>query len=525
MDRVSDIVTVDAAEFASIFTIENVDENIFVAINGMTLTNATSADNGGAIYNSESLKLTNVVISNSKAVNGGGIYNASSSEIIIVDDEPVVIYSTGELILQNSTLYNNTATNGGAIYSQGRFYAEGLTLANNTAGQGSAIYIDGQGTDIETGEGLTSTALYNATVALNTADTGGYALYRTGLGDSLNLNSSLFVGNFDGTNYNNNINGSYTSTNNYIGSVSAGDTTTGFFTDATPTDHGGWAPTLALNAANATVADEIIDQGANDGTTIYDARGYMRNGIHDIGAYEYRGLIAFNKDRPQYGYSTISEINTDIFGNGSIQRAIKSGETIEFVGTRILMDQTLGYDADEVGINLDMNFIGNGQDVTVLDASIIVNPDASDARVLLINNNDSDTIISVRAYELGMQNSSIGGNGGAIWTSENLILQNVAIHTFTAVEGGAIYNDGAYVSINRSNIYSNTAGSGGAIYNNVGGVRIIESTVYANYAVNGGAIYSYDDGTRNAVITVESSTFHHNTATSTGGAVYAAGKN
>ena len=576
-----DAVTIDADNLTAIFTINNVSEDIYVVINGMTLINGSNT-NGGAIYNNEFLELNNVVISDSSATYGGGIYNDFAGSIYMnkvkisgnevtsdgggiynrggkiqaenlwvtantADRDGAGIYNdrysdggfpptvyVGEITLQNTTIDNSDATrNGGAIFNQGRLYGENITLSNNTAAEGSAVYIDSQGI------GTTSTTFFNATVGLNdTTSTGGYAVYRaTPADDNLYLNSSLLTGNSDDTTTYLNI--SDTSTNyigieNYNVAASAGTAgtliTDGIFRDSAPIDHGGWVPTLALNTANTTVQDSIMDQGSNDGPTIYDARGYMRYGIRDIGAYEagfvdggtvYAGAyMARNVSRNLY-YTSVQ---------GAIDNA-QAGENIELFGTRYHI-------TSELDIGKDLIISGQGKDVTVLDAKGLYSSTAATNRLLAVNH-VSDTLF-VRVNGMTFRNGGGVTDGGAIHNSENLLLENVSIYGSTATsDGGAIYNDGGYLYIERSEIYNNNvtnlAGDvyGGAIYNDEGKVRIAESSLYANLAsgVNalGGAIYTSDDNTGAAALTIISSALYDNTATGTtdsvGGAIFATGAN
>ncbi|MBN2117750.1 MAG: hypothetical protein JW730_14335 [Anaerolineales bacterium] len=83
--------------------------------------------------------------------------------------------------------------------------------------------------------------------------------------------------------------------------------------------------------------------------------------------------------------------------------------------------------------------------------------------------------------------------------------------------GGAIYNDGAPLVVNRSTLQSNRAGyNGGAIYDSYpAATRVIDSTIRDNSAPLGGGIF--EDQTR--LLTVEGSTITNNTASTEGGGI------
>lgn len=562
-----------------IFNIDDgdADNTIMVKMSGLNITQGNAGtENGGGIYNNEFLILEDIAVSNSSAANGGGIYNDANGSIYmnrvqinentasadgaglynyggkiqaenlymnanLADNDGGAIYNaayvvgegeeavsyTGEIILQNTTLSNNKADNdsdlsggGGAIFTQGKLYGENLTISNNTAAQGSAIYIDGQAT-----AGTTSTTLYNNTIALNTASVvGSSAVYRSAPTlDNLYVNSSLFAGNYDGSSY---LNISDTSTNyigitNYLGgdAESAGtESSDGLFTDATPQDHGGWVKTLALNTANTTVINSIMNSGSNDGPTIYDARGFMRNGTRDIGAYEANAYVARNVDRNLYYTSVQGAINES-----------QAGEKVELFATRY-------YLTSELTIAQDLILIGQGKDTTVLDAQTLYASGTGSNRLLNVNDGTDDTIF-VRVDGMTLRNGS-ATDGGAISNTENLLLNNVSIYGSSATSnGGAIYNNGGFLYVERSEIYNNNVTNsgndvyGGAIYNDMGKVRITESTLRNNIAngdnAYGGAIYTNDDGTGAAAITIISSALYNNTASGTtesqGGAIYADG--
>ncbi|MGL4669409.1 MAG: beta strand repeat-containing protein [Methanobacteriaceae archaeon] len=119
--------------------------------------------------------------------------------------------------------------------------------------------------------------------------------------------------------------------------------------------------------------------------------------------------------------------------------------------------------------------------------------------------------------------SNIGtGSGGAIYSNGASI--TLASSTFTSNKansgsGGVFYISSSPISITSSSFNSNVAGlgSGGVIYASSSSATIASSSFSSNSATTyGGAIYS------NAVLTINTSTFTTNKATSNGGAIYGA---
>jgi CSLREA domain-containing protein len=99
-----------------------------VTLNGLSISNGHSSENGGAINNSGTLTLNDVVIKKSIADgNGGGIFN-----------------SAGTVIISESTINNNQAHHGGGIYNNsGTVTLNACTVNDNGTtggGDGGGVY-------------------------------------------------------------------------------------------------------------------------------------------------------------------------------------------------------------------------------------------------------------------------------------------------------------------------------------------------------------------------------------------------
>ncbi len=151
-------LTLNDSAIANCFAI-GVDGGGIYNTGTLTLTNVTLSGNhangsGGGIYSVEPgiLTLANVTISDSTAQNGGGIYN------------------DGMMILTDVTLSGNSADSGGGIYD-----AEKMTLVNVTLSANSAIS-NGGGID----KVFDLATLTNVTFSGNSADYGGGVYNNTG---------------------------------------------------------------------------------------------------------------------------------------------------------------------------------------------------------------------------------------------------------------------------------------------------------------------------------------------------------
>ncbi|MEO1619945.1 MAG: DUF4114 domain-containing protein [Cyanobacteria bacterium J06632_3] len=296
----------------------------------------TNNDDGGGIYNRETLTLENVIVRNNSANDdGGGIRNDGALTVInsTVDANKANSSSSvssggGGLIntvgatttVVNSTFSHNEALNGGAIRNDGS-----LTLTNTTL-SGNIAYESGGGlvnttTNPFSAEALTASAtLVNSTITNNTAqDTGLSGIKGGGIANfgSLNIANTIVAGNVGNDDINDVFSGRVVSDgHNLIGNVSQtilsfvaakGD----FFGNSEAAldpllgslqDNGGFTKTHALtegsiaidNGGNAQLATDATDLDGDDNTTEgvpFDQRGSGFDRVVDdsvdIGAVEF----------------------------------------------------------------------------------------------------------------------------------------------------------------------------------------------------------------------------------------------
>jgi len=144
------LTSIDGYEAGSVFTIA---PSAKVTISGMTIKNG-KAFNGGGIYNSGILTVSNCIISGNTADDygggGGGIFNAAKATMIVM----------------GSTISSNTAAFGGGIDNEGTATIQGgSTISGNSAdfGSGGGIFNAAKATMTVTG----------STISSNTATFGG----------------------------------------------------------------------------------------------------------------------------------------------------------------------------------------------------------------------------------------------------------------------------------------------------------------------------------------------------------------
>lgn len=177
----------------------------------LTLTNVVVSGNGassgygGGIYNDGDLRLTDVTVMNNNTTLGGGIFNALNgtatlTDVTVSDNMASRGYGGGLYInstarLTNVTVSSNTATLGGGIFNaiNSRLTLTNSTISGNRASDtGGGIFV----TDSSTMD------LYNVTITNNTADSDKNG---TGVGGGISalgtttFRNSLLAGNRDGS--------------------------------------------------------------------------------------------------------------------------------------------------------------------------------------------------------------------------------------------------------------------------------------------------------------------------------------
>ncbi|MEH2173468.1 Calx-beta domain-containing protein [Nostoc sp.] len=270
-----------------------------LSIDGLKITGGNAGtNNGGGIYSTSSVILSNSIISNNTTnSNGGGIYSSSLSiSNSTISGNTANTYGGGiyssSLSISNSTISGNTANNnGGGIYSSISLSISNSTISTNTTkNSGGGIYTN-------------NAIVSNSTIFGNTADSDnnsqgdGGGIFRSG--GTVSISNSIIAGNIDLGNqgpdvYGSNLNGS---AYNLIGKITGKSSgTLGTGTDIiNPNpglkplgDYGGSTQTHALYFNSP--ARNAGNPAYNGGLTT-DQRGTDFNRIEsgriDIGAFEY----------------------------------------------------------------------------------------------------------------------------------------------------------------------------------------------------------------------------------------------
>src|SRR6266404_5401477 len=532
-----------------VFTIGS---GVTVSISALTVKNGRGGNSGsgsisgdgGGIYNSGNLTLTNVVVSNNTTTNsgtgagGGGIFNGGTLALVgstvsnntagsktsiganAVTGGAIRNTSTGTLTVTDSSISNNFAQIGGGIFNTGSMTVTGSTFASNSAGvgiattvtlEGGAIFINGPG----------SGTIINSTFSGNSAHDNGGAIANNG---TVSVSFSTFSGNsapngnsvsathntltLKANIFSNSTNclisgGSILSDGHNLATDSScnlnatGDlsnTPAGLDPSGLQTN-GGSTQTIALLSTSAAldkISTPCTDAGGNSVSA--DQRGVTRpQGTNcDIGAFELH---------PSSG-TTVT--NTNDSGSGSLRQAIANaqpGDTIDFnltyPATITLTTQILvGTD-----LRIDKNLTIRGPGASSLTIS-----GNGAAQIFFIT---SGVTASISGLTLDDGNND---NGGAVGNNGTLNLSDCVISGSSSTQGAGINNQSTGVlNISNSSISNNTAsGIGGGIIN-FGTATVTTSTFSNNTAAEAAGIYN------GSMVTVTNSTFSGNQENTAGG--------
>ena len=289
------LLTIDVFETRHFNIDDGAASTIAVSLQNLILINGKIEDNGGSIYNSEYLVITNSKLLNNESSTGRG----------------GAIYNTGTLNISNSLIQSNDAlfASGGAIASiSGSIILNQTTIDDNTSeGQGGGIYA------VDTDVSLTNSVVSNNASFV----AGGGGLYQKF--GQLTITNSSFITNTTG------------STSDGGGGVFANEVTTtvtgSTFHDNRSAGSGGGLSQLkgALTVRNSTFSENVSlsNAGGGGGGGIYtfsESITIVSSTFSDNSATQHGGGIYFAEltqtvSRTIYN-STIANNHADLDGGG-----------------------------------------------------------------------------------------------------------------------------------------------------------------------------------------------------------------
>ncbi len=524
-------ITIDARPDAStpaINRIININDgtttDIDVTLNGLTLQNGNVTGSGGAVYSRENLSITNTTIADSTAsISGGGIFGTN-----------------GIITIENSTLSGNSAlahSGGGIFAAPGN--SNTATILNSTI-SGNTTMLYGGGVYIKTGTGNTATIL-NSTIAGNDSnDYGGGVFIHNQYGGTTTIDSTIIANNsatgngadleIYGPDATVTVENSLIETDDFGHSLVDGNNGNiiGHDPNLGPlANNGGPTMTHALLAGS-----RALNAGANPQNLSHDQRGgpWARddgNGV-DMGSYEVQAApTSLEVD------TLVDELDSDFsHGDFSLREALELASSLGTVTTISFADQltnTSGIWVDSGTIQMTGSGTAPWGGEFTVDQSLVIDGEnritidgQHQSRIFNIYNATVDTDVTITG--LTLENGNTSGDGGAIFNTENLVVDNVTFSDNYANRGGALFSlagTGVTTTIRDSSFSSDRASRGGSLFLHAdGGLNeLIDSTV-SNSSTwqHGGGIYAHaENGGRNII---DSVTVTDNEAYSSGGGIY-----
>jgi predicted outer membrane repeat protein len=280
------------------YQIFEISSSSTVFISGLTLANGMTTGDGGAIFSSGTLTLTNSAFSGNSAVDLGGAIRNNAGMLMVVDStfsgnyassNGGAISSTGALTVTNSTFSGNTggyeaAGGAGAIYSTGMLTVTDSTFSENSGNYGGAIYNFG-----------------SSVAANNNIFTNNSSQYGRGAGilddkGTVNASHNLYFQNLDAGATEDDCNGCATNTNALTGSdplLAALDS------------HGGPTQILLPQPGSSAICAGSVSLVPTGVTT--DQRGFGRTTT-------YRGSTCVDLGAVQTDYTAVAFSNSSYSG-------------------------------------------------------------------------------------------------------------------------------------------------------------------------------------------------------------------
>lgn len=424
-------VTIDASTLPGGITIDgNHNSRIFEVFANVTAT------------------LNSLTVANGYSPAGGGIKN------------------NGTLNLNRCSVVGNSVTSGGGgggIYNNvGILTLNQCTVANNSAMAGN-----GAGGGIFNLSGGAPVTVNQCTVSGNSAGTGGgFASFNYIGTNNVTLFNSIVAGNSATTGPD--LDGATTPFLQGINLIGGNPLL------APLANYGGPTPTLP-----PLPGSPAIDGCTNGSLFSTDQRGYPRivGPFEDIGAVE---LQTAELQTPVLVVTTNSDS-----GPGSLRQVISQVDitaTISFAPN--LSGATITLTNGEILLTKDMAI-----DASVLPGGLTISGNHA-SRIFEVSDGFSDTLT-----ELTLINGNVGTgqDGGGIYNSGNLTVNQCTVHANNSASiGGGIYNLGN-LTLNQSTVAGNSGFfNGGGLASSSGAVKLNQSTISGNtsFVNGGGGIYS-----------------------------------
>ncbi len=523
-----------------------------VTLTNSFISNNTSNFGGGISVNCVNTTITNSVISNNTAYRGGGL-NISSGTVTVTDSSVTNncstsygggVYSSGSLIFTNGMISGNTASSGGGIYAftSATVYLTNCLILDNKAfayskSCGGGIYI------LYGNLKITNSVIFRNTVSsVQSACGGGIYLDSERVNSLTVLNSTISGNNALSTDDTENARGGIS----YAGGISGNRSVKMFNT------------IVAMNYADSEVdfsGSIEIEENCLVGTDPqFVSKPLFVDGVlsnpDEIDLHLTSRSVAID-----HGSNVYNESELDFDSNLRVVASLSTSETVDigayeyqFLATmkddysgmvttdedvcdlsdgKISIREALFYSGEGDTITFAPSLNGatinlNGSELYVIKKVFV---DASDLldRITFNAERKSRVLISFADSSFNFvvfTNGESLSHGGGIFFNSNLTLNNCIVIDNFATSGGGLYRSsasGADLVLTNSSILNNTTtSSGGGIYASGGSLMITDSVISGNISLSdGGGIYSVSGS-----VDMTNCEISNNTAEFSGGGIY-----
>ncbi len=509
------------------------------------------------------LDVSDTTFSNNLAGSGGGIATATNSNypafVSIIrsifsgnlgnaEAGAILNHGVTDMIVDQSTFYNNSANVGGAIHNAGYFEAmPTLTVTNSTFSGNTAVYKGGAILNGSSGSGFASLNIAYSTFSSNASDQQGGAISNMSLDatstSNITLTHNIIANSPSGGDCYNDGGTIVDGGHNLVE-----DGTCGFPVGSDPllaplADNGG--PTLTYALLPGSPAIDAIP--VSECAVATDQRGVIRplGAGCDMGAYETAASIIYVDEDAIGAYTGLTW--TDAFTN--VQDALTVAVSDDFIwvaegiyypdeGTGQINDVVTSTFTLTDGLRIYGGFDpGSGADefperdwetyVTVLSGDLEQN-DLTDPNGVVT---DTANISGNNAYHVtfstGVTDTAVidgftitagqaDSYGGGMYNFDNsnpTLIHVIFSGNLANYNGGGMYNYNSSPTLSNVTFFGNSADYGGGMYNDNSSPALMNTSFFGNSASLGGGIHNINGSS--PILT--NATFSNNSADSGGG--------
>ena len=460
-------------------------------LDGFKISSGYATAGGGMYNNNASPTISNCIFASNIADEmGGAMYNLNSSPTIVN-----VVFDSNETELDGAAVYNKDSSplvmntiffeNPATRYGGGMFNSGGNVNVINCLFKGNRVWTDGDGAAIYSKSG-TTIAVINSIVWGNLLEEETISTF--GGDGTTNVSYSIIEGG-DSNNGNKNTDPKFVDVVGYKGS----DGIWGTADDGLRLSANSPAINAGTNAQYLNLSAATTDVSGKP--RVYD---FANNGVIDMGAYEYQGVLVFPAADGTVYVKKGSTGNGTSWADavGELAHALKTAKTVPAIKQIWVAAGTY----TPLFSPADDNF---GDDAGRANAFLLV-------RNVQVYGGFAGTETSLSQRDFYANVSTLSGDLGAFGKSYNVVISSgpiglATLDGFTIRDGDA--SNSSYFYVNGNQVYPC---SGAGIYNSVSDAFYNNLIVMNNSSgESGGGMFSYRSSVRLSNVTMKNNSARH----------------